>query len=860
MIVGRHSTPSNVSSSASSLSNELVRRQATPFRRPFCKAALITLGFTGHVLCLCKDSMSFHPHRTHRWSDWLPALGCWVGAWPLAELGLGLALALIVALLLLARNPGRPCRTAALLTLATLVSWQLPTVSETRIAVPAGLAVADVTVISTQVRSEGGNASTHALVRVERGQRLADQERVPSSARIWVRGFEFAPGTRARVLLDIRPWPTPQNVSQPLEWPPRAHGHARLVGDPSRVQTQDVAVWLHDARASLRAKLHRDLDTQTAAFVSALTLGDQGLIDPRDAERVRKSGAAHVLAVSGLHIGVVSFIALWFLRRVVLGLGSLLGWLHAFDLRRACHGLVIPLTLMHGLLAGGSPSALRASWMVAGAHFALMLGFRPCAKAALMVLPLLAATYDTSLLKRPAFALSYLACLVLAHARQDTPSASHGTLRRWIFRVRQATSLSTRITVATTPVVLSCFGQLAWIGALSNVLFVPFSSLVLVPFAYLQLLLSALGQGAYTAAVSSGLRDLLLVACTLAERAPTIETRALSTSEVLAIGLVCIAFFCGGRLRWVALLGFAIAATWTPLEAKLSSYVGAELEVRVLDVGQGDATLIRHGTQFAMVDMGRSVRFGDDAQPWTRNDAVSHSLRAQQVRTLELLVISHAHPDHYASWHAVANHIHVKELWLPAVDHPAESADFRDLLSRARAKGTRVRLAAELCGQVQDRIGLTFEVLAPCERPSALDSLNDASLVLRVVHGKRSILFAGDIERKAEEHLLTAGVDLHADIVKVPHHGSRTSSSHPFVAAVDPALAIISVGGANRFGHPHPDVVERWKTTACVLVTAQNGGVTLYSDAEHWSLREPEHASHCATKPHGPISISPWSR
>jgi len=204
------------------------------------------------------------------------------------------------------------------------------------------------------------------------------------------------------------------------------------------------------------------------------------------------------------------------------------------------------------------------------------------------------------------------------------------------------------------------------------------------------------------------------------------------------------------------------------------------------------------------------------------------------VRRLALVIVSHPHPDHYGGLAAVAAHVPIDELWVSGdeVGDPAWAA----LLEQLARAGTRV--VHPPLGLARARRGVQLEVLAPrgpgtgeadgaTAAPSGL-GVNDDSLVVRVGFAGRTVLFAGDVEAPGEAALVDAvgSGALHVDVVKVPHHGSRTSSSPPFVAATSPGLVVISCGVANHFGFPATEVVERWRAAgARVLRTDQAGAV-----------------------------------
>jgi competence protein ComEC len=210
-------------------------------------------------------------------------------------------------------------------------------------------------------------------------------------------------------------------------------------------------------------------------------------------------------------------------------------------------------------------------------------------------------------------------------------------------------------------------------------------------------------------------------------------------------------------------------------------------------------------------------------------------LHARRIRRLALVIVSHPHPDHFGGLAAVAAHVPIDELWLSGDDSrdPAWTA----LLEQLARQGTRI--VRPPLGLARERRGVRLLVLAPrgddaagIAAPSGR-GVNDDSLVVRLEFAGRALLFTGDLEAPGEAALVAAVAPalLRVDVVKAPHHGSRTSSSPALVAASTPALVVISCGVANRFGFPAAEVVERWRAAgARVLRTDQAGAVRLHID------------------------------
>jgi competence protein ComEC len=205
------------------------------------------------------------------------------------------------------------------------------------------------------------------------------------------------------------------------------------------------------------------------------------------------------------------------------------------------------------------------------------------------------------------------------------------------------------------------------------------------------------------------------------------------------------------------------------------------------------------------------------------------------VQRLDVVALSHAHQDHLDGLHAVLESFRVGELW---VGRDVASATYRALLQSAARRGVRVlhlRRGDEFAwGNVRGAV-LWPEAMAGAPQAQAR---NNDSLVLRLDFGSTSALLAGDIERDVEQRLVAEGAQLDVDFLKVPHHGSRTSATRDFLAAVTPQAAAISLSGANPFGHPHPEVLERLTAAgARVLRTDRHGAVTFVSDGMTWSVR-----------------------
>lgn len=571
------------------------------------------------------------------------------------------------------------------------------------------------------------------------------------------------------------------------------------------------------------------------AALRGIVTGVRGDVPDGLNERWRACGIFHALSVSGLHLAVVAGIAFWLLRK----LAAASPW--GGRIRPACWAAVPALTLAvaYTLVTGAQVATLRSLLVVVIVILACVLD-RPIRLVdALAVAAIAVLITHPDDLYDPSFQLSFAAAFALAAA----PAQPRAGNRLWHWFARSVAS-SLRVAIATAPITAYHFHQVAVGGVVGNLVLTPILELVALPLGLLGVAAGAAWPSFGTATIrvaawTSGVVDAL--AQVLARIVP-VGTITVASSVVMAV-LVALSLWavCTQRRTVAALLWVALCLAWT--RAAPPAPPGT-LRVTFLDVGQGDAALIElpdGGTW--LIDAGGLASRRDLASASAPGRAIQRVLEAKDRTALDLVVISHPHPDHYVGLAGLT--APVRELWTAdemsemSTDEPQRATPAPSALPSfdSVAKMTRAVIHHPPLGLARSRAGVDLVVWGPRYSPSegapereATDpvrSVNDNSLVVELRYAGRSIAFTGDVESEGEANLVTAGLG-HVDVVKVAHHGSPTSSSPAFVAATRPGTAVISCGVGNSFGFPSAAVVERWQSVgASVERTDVHGAIAI---------------------------------
>lgn len=588
----------------------------------------------------------------------------------------------------------------------------------------------------------------------------------------------------------------------------RADGTNRLMAQPQCVN-------------AVRDRIARDIAARVsnphdAALLQAFSIGDTRGLDQDDWEVARANGVPHLIAISGFHVGVAAlFGVLWVRLLYLLWPRLALRW-PRLPMQAAAALLAAGL---YGALAGFGMPTIRTLLMIA------VVAMARCSRRSISGSQTLALALIVMLVADPLAVLAagfWLSFLGVAFLMLCLNQRARG----WRGFLHELSSGQLVMTVALLPLTLWFFGEASLVGALSNLIAVPFVSFVIVPCALLGMLLLLLVPPAAT--------PILKMAAWLAhgqwwllERLatwpgahgylPEVQPWALVLATLGALWLFAPR---GVPLRALGALLF-LPLVWPPQPLP----VQGGFQAWVLDVGQGLSVIVRTRHHTLVYDAGARYPSGFDLG----EAVVLPSLHALGIATLDVLMVSHADNDHAGGAAALA-------AAFPAA-------------RRYAGEPERMPLPMEACvaGQAWSWDGVRFEVLSPAA--GTTNQRNDRSCVVAIEGPGGRLLLTGDISSRAEPAVAAALGPSRPTVLVVPHHGSRYSSDPAFIAAVRPDLALVSAGWHNRFGHPHPLVLERYAAARVPLLnTAASGAIEVDAPADAppavvatWRQRHPRY-------------------
>ncbi len=604
-------------------------------------------------------------------------------------------------------------------------------------------------------------------------------------------------------------------------------------------------------RDRIRYFLNRAATPPSSGIFKALVLGEQGDIPEEIKEHFILTGTAHLLAISGDQFGIVALLSfslfLWVLKRSEFLLLSI-------SVRKWAAGLTIPCVVLYAFIAGGGISVIRAAIMVITFLFSILLNRERNLLHTLALAAFLILIFSPPSLFDVSFQLSFLAVLsilylvsrLLQELKQEEISVLLKTSwKKNILKYMRLSLLVTGVAIlGTAPFVALHFNRFSPIGFITNLFIIPWVGFLIVPLSLTASIFSFFFIPFATLLVNiNGFITLILLRVLAFFATLPFASFFVSTPTVFEIVLFYSFLFLtahfrkGKKIRYL-FVGLCIAFACDLAYWNLKDSFQKDLKLTFIDVGHGDSILVEFPEGKKMLVDGGGLhedRFD------TGKNVIAPFLWKKKIRRIDMLVLTHPDPDHLKGLNFIASEFSIGQFWENGME--TQSEPYLQLKETLRQKKIKPQsLNEETLSEIIN--GVEVSVLNPpawkaMQRKVLNPSdLNNSSLVLKLQFKNVSILLAGDIGKEAEGWMLRKGYPLRADILKIPHHGSISSSSPSFLDRVKPTYAILSVGERNIARLPHPDVLKRYERLGITIFrTDRHGAITVVTDGNDIKVR-----------------------
>lgn len=623
-------------------------------------------------------------------------------------------------------------------------------------------------------------------------------------------------------------------------------------------------------RTRLKSFIYAHAPSPQAEIIQAMILGDQNEIPLSVREAFNKTGTTHILAISGFNIGIIAFVCILLVKMFMKAFPWLL---LRFDVKTVSVLLAVIPVCLFTLVAGAGMSVIRATLMVLTFMTAILLGkerdlYNVLALAALVILlfhP--AGLFDVSfqLSFAAVAALLFLTPRLAALLPKPTADGAHGhwnqgwvprIISRWMHGAILFIFATLSATLGTLPFIVLYFNRISTVTLFANILVMPILGILVIPIS-----MALIFTVPWLPLISLGLLrlDALLVGLSvnIIERFVSLS---LASIDVCTPGIADMIFYyavliLAGLLlpkprrpevdpaqepsrpvsRWVlAAVLIVLSIVWAAatVHDRFVANHSDRLSIVAIDVGQGSATLVRLPREKTMLIDGGGFR---ESAFDVGKSVLAPVLWHEGLRRIDICVLTHPHHDHLQGLIFILSHFVIGEVWI--ADGPEPASDlYRDFLRVIRERHISVvRISART--PTRDVNGVLISCLSPTTdhpEPSLFeddDTANDRSLVLKLVYGRTSFLLPADISDRIESRLVAKNAELRSNVLFVPHHGGRHSSSEQFLRHVAPESAVVSCGWENRFHNPHPDVLNRFARLGIRLYrTDLDGAIRMVSD------------------------------
>jgi competence protein ComEC len=560
--------------------------------------------------------------------------------------------------------------------------------------------------------------------------------------------------------------------------------------------------------------------TPEGAVLETLLLGGRGRLAPETTQALQKTGLFHLFAISGAHIGIISFFLFGLMK-------------FARVPSRASYGILILLLILYALLVEGRASVTRAVVMSVifllgklfwkDTHLLNTIGL-----SALLIL-----SVNPFQLFDAGFQLTFAATLgiILFYPRVQS------FLPRLPLKISETFNVSLTAQAGVFPLIAASFHRIIFSGLLLNLIGIPLVSLTMaVGYLFLPLVFAAPVLGSPLAAVLAFLVRVFMVSTRLFDGLPFLSYRIPTPPTAVVVGyfvFLLLLLLPGRFIRLRRTSAGAFVLVFLTLILYPFRPSSRALRVTFIDVGQGDSIFIEFPGRTTMLVDGGGLPTGTFD---IGESVVSPFLWNKGIKKIDYLVLTHAHPDHAAGLTAVARNFRIGEFW----QTPSPTGDRSTAALHAALSAVPTKIIG---AGFSRRVGeATVEALwPPPDSPPGASPDNDLSLVLRLASGPTAVLLPADIGVAVERRLVDEGAPLRAAVLKSPHHGSATSSSEEFLKAVAPEIIVVTAGAGNRFGFPQPIVLARYEASgARILRTDVSGAVEITFEGTRLAVRASE--------------------
>lgn len=664
-------------------------------------------------------------------------------------------------------------------------------------------------VVSAQVRGLPELTDTGVRFELERVHLVETGARLPSIRAHWFNGQPVSPGERWQFEVTLR---RPAGMANPGGFDYEAWLYAQGVGalgsirSAERISEASLTSGVSRLRHEIRRQLGMVLAEQPGSErIIALIVGDKSVLGREDWLILQATGTAHLMVISGLHVGMLA--AAVFALITLLGRSGILLW--PWPRLWLAIPLVISAAGLYALLAGFEVPVQRALLMISLGLLIQLLYRQPGLWTFWLTAFAMVVAYNPAAPLRAGFWLSFMAVALLLFGMGGRLA---GRTLWWKWGRAQWV-----VFVGLWPWLLLWSMPSSLTSPLANIIAIPWVSLLVVPLAMLGTLLQLLFDWPWLVRLAAQLLNWLFIGLEWVAQMREAERLAFPGWAGFLLGLAGVAALLGPltRLLWLPALACLVALFLPPQPRPAPG----QLWLTVLDVGQGLSVLLQTSRHDLLYDTGARFASGFDL-----GEAVVHpALLALGVRKLDVLLLSHADNDHAGGALFITGKMPVT------------------LTLAGQVADQDARLQAQPCvaGQQWEWDGVRFEILHSPPPPA---TANEQSCVLRASAGSQAVLLPGDVGIRGEYQMLAG--DVTSDVLLAPHHGSRSSSSYAFIRAVKPQWVVFSAGRHSQYGHPHPQVVERYRELKAEPVyTASAGAIRFVLDdsgktRQAWAWRE----------------------